>query len=213
MNKKKIIIIALSLVLFLVAGAFVSLFGKQDFEKVKDKINEATKQETVVNDNLIYNANFKINSRNISKFNQDNITTYEDKFLDGWNKTNFNGSTFEVVQVENGMFVSVVGEENKALSMQQPIEDDSAVIGQSITMSFSVNGVVYSKSFTETIDGEYYALGIDNGLYLQMFRHSDGSSVFYVEFRTGFEGILNWVKLETGTVFTGYSDGPSSYNG
>ncbi len=213
MNKKKIIIIALSLLLIFVAGAFVALFGKQDFEKVKNKINEATKQETVVNDNLIYNANFKINSRNIAKFNQDNITTYEDKFLDGWNKTNFTGSTFEVVQVENGMFVSVIGEENQALSMQQPIENDGAVIGQAITMSVSVNGVVYSKTFSETIDGEYYALGIDSGLYLQMFRHSEGSAVFYVEFRAGFEGILNWVKLETGTVFTGYSGGPSSYNG
>ena len=207
MKKKKITIIVLSLVLFLVAGAFVGLFGKQDMQKIKDTFQQ---EETVNLSNLIYNADFSINKDNVKEVTNETVSTYGKAILDGWYFTAFDAESYVAVPLSNGLYVKVVGETGH-LSLQQHIYDAGAVIGQTVTMSFSVNNIVYTKTFTANVEGQYYSLGNDNGLLASMTRHIDGKVSFYLDFKNNFDGILNWVKLEKGSVFTGYSDGPSTF--
>lgn len=209
--KKIITISAVVLLLIATLGTFAAFFGKNDFAKVKDKWNDIKdkfQQEEVVQDNknLISNSNFQINTTGITIFTEETALDSEKNtfvFMDGFvsDVGAAQGSDFELYAVENGLYVKNMSE-TANVSVSQYITDSSKIFGQDVTVSFSYNGVVYSKSFN-FIEGEEYKLATDKLCYTLTYSQN-GSVVFTLKLEKGFEGIINWVQLELGSVFTGY---------
>lgn len=199
LKNKKIVIIALSLVLFLVAGVFISLFGKQDFEKVKDKINNSTQTESNVNVNLLKNSDFSINNSGLNIFDQESDSTI---FLDDWVLRGVADMEYTIYQVSDGLLIQTG--ESSTIGLWQNIDGVNSFINREITLSFSCDGIVYSK--TDTLS--------DTKTFMKIFQPSLQAVVelkisqdyVAVGFNVleGFNSTLNWIKLEFGNVFTGY---------
>ena len=213
-NKIKKILTISGIVLLMIAtlGTFAAFFGKNDFSKVKDKWNDIKdkfQQEEVVeaSPNLIYNSNFKINTTGSSIFNNSN-----ELIFDGWKINTTENPNYEMVLVEDGLFVKVpTAEVSDNIDIGQHIMDSESVIGQVVTMSISLDGVVYSKTLHIENDNDWsYSLNTDK-LVLTLVHYTKGISQFIVRFKTGFEGTINWVQLEQGSIFTGYAEGPAEY--
>ena len=206
MNKKKIIIIALSLVLFLVAGAFVSLFGKQDFEKVKDKIN-INQEETVEIRNLLYNSDFSINTSGKELFSSEDGVKYGTKFFDGWSDNCGTCTDYLLYSTNSGLYAKI-GADTSSLDLVQYIDFGKDYVGKDYTLTISVNGVVYSKSFN-FINGTEYILNTGSFVVVFSMTTDSGYLKCVIQFKPSFDGEINWVQLEKGLIFTGHSEGPS----
>ena len=207
MNKKKIIIIALSLILFLVAGVFVSLFGKQDIQKIKDNISNSVQSETNVNQNIIQNSNFSINTTGNTLLNQDNIKN-GDVFLDDWLFCSQDNHQFTSYLVPTGLYMRNDGTER--FTICQDVSEGVILYGnKEVTLTISVDDIVYSVTGVLT-ENDSLVINVFSGennvsntsvlLYI-----STGVLSFNISFNEGANFIMNWVKLELGNVFTGYS--------
>lgn len=203
---KKITIIVLSIMLIGLLGAIVALFGKSDFAKLKDKIKDNTQEEVVVaSKNMVRNSNFQTNTTDIKVFNAENSGTQGDVFMDGWYNfdINFSGTDYLVYAVDNGLYIQYNSEGN--ISIGQDLETPEAVIGQTCTMSMSVNDVVYTKVIS-IIDQEWFTMQCDELSLAVIYNStSTGEVSFVIKANQGFEGVVNWVQLELGDVFTGHA--------
>ena len=218
MNKKtkKILIIALSVMLVGLIGAMGAIFGKDDLNKAKDKFNELTEQEVVVETkNLVYNADFQINTTGIDIYNETNATKYQDPIFDGWNMTTTvdteNPQAFILRETDDGLYVNTEGQ----VAIYQAILDDEKIIGKTVTFSFSVNDVVYSKTFKIDEPETEYKVVAGSTLVVNYIRYRLENGTYQSKvvcgFHSGFEGVLNWVQIEQGDVFTGFGQGPATY--
>ena len=206
-RNKKILIIALVLALFLVAGVFVALFGKQDVQKIKDNFsnNEQTTVAPTTNGNILLNSNFALNSSGVVMFNKDNIKS---SFVDNWQCDPGEDVVFTSYQVPEGIYVRNEG--TASLVFYQDVAEGVKLYGnKEVTLTISVDGVVYSKTGVLTSDKEL-VLNVYSGAErisytsVALFINSGKLSVS-IKFMGGANFTLNWVKLELGNVFTGYS--------
>ena len=216
MTKTKRIIMTVVIILLLIAtcGVFLAFFGKDDFTKVKDKWKDTFQQEEVVeNRNLIYNGDFKINTTENTIFNSENVTAYNTPMVDGWHSETGLVEGATLIVSEDGIYAKI--SEDYASShflFGQNVQNIDSVFGKVVTLTFSVDDVVYSKTFNfEIVDKNYEVVSTD-GLSLALCRYpSNGISNVVITLKAGFEGTINWIQLEEGSVFTGYSAGPSEY--
>ena len=207
-NKIKKIITISAVVLLMIAtlGTFAAFFGKSDFVKVKDKWNDIKdkfqQEEVVSNVNLLSNSNFQINTSGIDVFTNENAGTINSTFMDGWMNPNGKECVFEMNIVDNGLFVKVSEDSANEFHIKQSLNEPGLVIGQTVTMSFSVNDIVYSGTVS-LVDGVWNRIDGSGVEYSMVLQSAGGVSVF-VCFEQGFEGVVNWVQLELGNTFTGY---------
>lgn len=210
-KNKKILVIVLSFVLLTVIALSASIFGRTDWNNLKDKIDDLTQKEEVVETkNYIYNADFSINTTGISVFTEENCAnetkhTYE--FMDGYvSDTGINSDCdFELYSVVNGLYVKNMSE-TANVSVSQYIRNSKDLIGNDVTMSFSYNGVIYVKTFN-FVEGEEYKLSTGKLCYTLSYTQNS-VVIFTLKIEPGFEGVINWIQLELGNIFTGFSEGP-----
>jgi len=201
---KKILIIALSVLLIGLIGAMGAIFGKEDWSKVKDKINDIT-QEEVVNNNILLNSDFSAES---------DVLTYDETALtDGSNghifkdwqllSTQTENCDFEVTKVGAGLFIKSVG--SGTFQVAQTIKDGvTKYADKTLTISVSINGVVYSDTFCIGADEEFQMTALEKlGVRIATYI-SSGNMKVMVMVNGPVEAVVNWVQLEEGSVFTGY---------
>ncbi len=207
-SKKNILIIAVSLLFVAVIGIFASFFAKDDLGKVKDKIDNFIEQEesTVGNNNFVKNSNFAINTSGVEVFDETTNTKVDSALLDDWTIYYYNDTCpeFTAYQVNDGFYVR--NESDTYFQINQVIDEGVAKLGnKEITLTVSVDDVVYSvtSTLTSTEKVELTNLG-DPNIYLAMFEQY-GMCCLTLRFYTGVEATINWVKVELGSVFTGYN--------
>lgn len=213
---KKIIIISVVVLLLLgTLGTFLAFYGRDDFNYVKNKVENAfVKEELTENRNLIYNSDFSINTSGIDVFTQETSTKYGDPLFDGWILNHGNCDNFKLYSTDSGLYLKVDETANLHFDMSHRVMNSSGFLGDTFTMTFSLDGVVYSKTFDLTLANTEYRLS-SNHLVATFSKYSSSTSYTYVtvniQANAGFEGTINWIQLEFGDVFTGYSQGPSTY--
>lgn len=213
---KKIIIISVVVLLLLgTLGTFLAFYGRDDFNYVKNKVENAfVKEELTENRNLIYNSDFSINTSDINVFTQETSTKYGDKLFDGWFLMHGNCEGFELYSTDKGLYLKVDEEATHHFDMAHRIMNSSDYLGDKFTMAFSLDGIVYSKTFDLTLANTEYRLS-SNHLVATFTKYTNSTSNTYVtvdiQANAGFEGTINWIQLEFGDVFTGYSQGPLTY--
>lgn len=214
MNKIKKIITISAIILLLVAtlGTFAVFFGKEDFAKIKDKWNDTFQKEEVVveSSNLIKNSNFQTNTTGITTFTSENVTSYHTAMFDEWKSESAMGEGALIVVTENGLYAKFPEEysldsTSTDFMIGQYVEGIDNVFGQVVTLTFSVDNVVYSKTFEFSEKDYHYSVGTVDNLLVSMCRYSTTNlSNVVLKFNAGFEGVVNWIQLEQGSVFTGY---------
>ncbi len=203
---KKILTISLVTLLAIgTLGVSLAFFGRDDFNWVKNKVENAFVQDvTKESNNLLKNSNFAINSSEVAVFDETNVTL-NNPLVDNWNYFTNDTSTvsFTAYQVEEGLYVKNSG--NTTFHLSQILNEDKEMyIDRDVTLSLSLNGVVYSvsKYFTESSS---VTLGVTSnfGSTVKIIVEKGKCSVS-MYFNAGFEGVINWVQFEEGAVFTGY---------
>lgn len=202
MNKKKIIIIALSLLLFFVAGAFVGIFGKQDVQKIKDKFNNSTQTEININVNLLKNSNFSLNDSGIREFNETNVTDARE-FINNWKITLIDGAQFVMYQVNDGLYIRT--ESNVGFGIYQSVSEvEEKLANRDLTLTISVDDVVYSTTGILTDVNNRFSLYLASSQIVASLNIDSGVVAVNFNVNANSNFTVNWVKLELGNVFTGY---------
>lgn len=203
---KKILLISLVVLLAVgTLGMSLAFFGKDDFTWVKNKVEDAfvQEEETKENVNLISNSNFKINTSGVTEFTQANVTKYKDPFVDDWYSMHGDCDNFLVIPVDNGLYIKVDESASQHLDISQNMKSSEGFLGETFTVSFSVDDVVYSKTFVLELTATEYRLSTGS-LLATITKHAGTHTSLTIQVKAGFEGTVNWVQVEKGDVFTGY---------
>ena len=215
---KKVLIGSLvSLLAIGTLGTSLSFFGRDDFNKAKDTIKDAfvKEEDAVVTKNILCNTDFQVNTTGKSVFTQADISKVNDLCVNGWASNTTANDTFDFVlmPVEDGLYAKLSETQNGEVRLLQHITAEK-VLGKTLTLSFSVNNVVYTNVFYFDV-AQREVLYSNSGLNFAIISSADtetsGVVSFIVGFKPSFEGVLNWVQLEVGDVFTGYAQGSTSY--
>jgi len=204
-KSKKILIIVLSIMLFGLFMAYAAMYGKEDYNKVKDKVNEIT-QEEVINNNILLNSDFSAES-DVLTYDETALTDGSDGHIfENWQllSTQTENCDFEVTKVGAGLFIKSVG--TGTFQVAQTIRNGiTKYADKTLTISASINGVVYSDTFSIGADEEFQMsalekLGVRIATYI-----SSGNMKVMIMVNGPVEAVVNWVQLEEGSVFTGYN--------
>ena len=205
---KKFLIIVLSVMLFGLIFASASIFGKDDWNNLKNKFNDLTQQEEVVSKNLVNNSDFKINTTGITIFNETNCTTETANLIDNWVISPYECIDFTIYQVSDGLMIFNDDADHKLSVRQRFTENNCAekYVNKDLTFTTSINGVVYSFSMNLEM-GKQATLKIPDGsVNIAVSTHPSINqlSVLY-EVSASSNVVINWAQLEEGSVFTGYN--------
>ena len=168
----------------------------------------ATKDE-IINDNLLKNSNFKLNTNGLSEYT--GVDTYT---VDKWRQfIDLDGS---VMTSDNGI---ILDNTNGAVTLGHFLENSSAFAGKTVTLSTRI-----LQLSDETPDGSIYIGGNDTPLadilisdklvkdewvtlsvtYTLPDELTNFCAVFYLGTKTQGQILINWVKLELGSIATEY---------
>lgn len=163
----------------------------------------------VQNPNLLINPNFAINQRGKSEY----TTTAKTYTVD---RTASNRSVITPLQGGGIKFNVLSGQSNPYL--QQVIENATPLVGEQLTFSAKVDGVVYSHTITTVVPSAnsttaFYDKTFHFGSYLvglQLVKYKPQSNPYPVlqvtwTFAQPNNTIINWWKLEIGSVATPFS--------
>lgn len=199
---KKILIIALTVLLVGLIGAMGAIFGKEDWNKVKDKISDIA-QEDVVDNNLLLNSDFSKNTSGVVVY--DETITVGTYIVDNWKfyASTTEGLDFVLSQTGSGLYIN---NSSRGFSITQSIANGaSKYADKDLTLTFSVNDIVYSATFNIGIDETFTLESADNiNAMVGMYITTDSCSL-YLQVKDVTEVVINWIQLEEGTVFTGYN--------
>lgn len=155
------------------------------------------------NPNLIINGDFRVNQRGKTSYTGAIYT------IDRWQ-----GSAYLTVtpQANGGVVLSSNGGQSYFI---QRIEDTDALWGKTITMSFSVNGVVYSATGTlpsnipsqgdSFITSDWVNSSIRARLYYYL---SSKTLAFTIDINNNATATIDYTKLEIGSIATAFSPRP-----
>lgn len=213
---KKILIIVLSVMLIGLVLASASIFGKDDWNNLKDKFNDLTQQEEVVveSKNALKNSDFSINTKEITVFDETvhPVPGSTTTMIDNWYLNKADGQTasdekvvkYTAYQTEDGLYFKNTGDYD--LSLQQVIEEGVVkYANKEMTLSISIDDVVYTA--TGVLSG-YHSISIKIGTLQSAYAtvlFSQNSCNVQVDLKAGSNVTINWVQLEEGNVFTGYN--------
>ena len=168
----------------------------------------ATKEE-IINDNLLKNSNFKLNTNGLNEYV--GADTYT---VDGWRQfIDLNGS---VKTSDNGI---ILDNTNGTVSFGQFLENSSAFAGKTVTLSARI-----MQLSEETSDGSIYIGGNNTPLADVLIEDkltkdewvtlsvtctlpdelTNFNAVFYLGAKTQGQILVNWAKLELGSIATEY---------
>ena len=154
------------------------------------------------NPNLLINGDFRVNQRGQVSYNAYGYTV--DRWLLG-------GTGIEITPINNGLQIVRTSSANLSQRIELPFE---SLAGKTVTISCSINGIVYSKSGTvpssqPASDSSTISLNLNNLGYLSLITKGTGSSYGYnVYFSNQSSYTINWVKLELGSVATPFNPRP-----
>ena len=209
---KKILIIALSVLLVGLVGAMGAIFGKTDWNNLKNKVNEIINQEEIVETkNLIYNSDFSINTSGKTVFSSEDGVAIGTEFFDGWFDNRGTSTDYTLYSTTSGMYAKIGEDAGTRFDIVQHISSSEGLIDNVYTMAISINDVVYSKTFT-LVQGEFVYLDIEPLAVTMTLASDNGFLRQFIGLQPGFEGIVNWIQLEEGNIFTGYAQGPLTYS-
>ena len=172
----------------------VSGYNVEEYNHLKNTV------ESFSNPNLLINGDFRVNQRGqttyggtANKFCVDRWKLQEDTLsYDVATKTFTNTST------------------EKWGYFYQKLEDSSLLIGKTVTMSAKVDGVIYSKTVnipSTLSNGSLGYLNIPKGnMYLNVY--SDGLIGFVFGLKSNSSEIVEYVKLEFGSIVTPFTPRP-----
>lgn len=208
---KKILLISLVVLLAIgTLGMSLAFFGKDDFTWVKNKVEDAfVKEEEIVQStkNIALNSNFAINNTENDYYDETVLTSNIGMVVDNWKYLCTADDTyvrdFIMYQTDEGLYIRNDG--TAAFNLIQTIDEGIAKYSnKELTLTFSVDGVVYSKTGVLT---EIRGIGVSsNGPVksnVNIFL-SNGQCNLAVSVGAGTNSTVNWVQLEEGNVFSGY---------
>lgn len=208
---KNILIIALSIMLVGLIGAMGAIFGKTDWNNLKNKVNELTQQEEVVETkNLLLNSNFQLDSSDIVFKTNENVAV-KNNIVDDWIRQGSSDATFEIYKSQAGLHVNVTdsGSSDGFYIQQYFCREFGKYSDMPLTFSTSVNGVIYSNTFefNDENKGEIQIFELFSSVNIGFaYLEVDGAGYKVLFKVTGpVEFVINWVQVEEGNVFTGYN--------
>ncbi|HCT64468.1 MAG TPA: hypothetical protein DIC60_04240 [Lachnospiraceae bacterium] len=147
---------------------------------------------TFSNSNLLINGDFQVWQRGTSFTNVGGVYT-----ADRWRMAN---SSYQLVEkVADG--THIIGSANTSAYAYFQYNFESS-LNFPVTISFKVNSTYYSKTFTAISTS---GITTDDGLILAYFATS---TQFNFRIKGGFDGVINWVKGELGSVATPFVPRP-----
>lgn len=183
--------------------ASASIFGKEDWNNLKDKVNDLTQQEeTIVSNNILENSNFKATTKPGTIFTEADVEMGA-YFVDNWHFVVNDASSFEIYQSANGVYVN-----NKEgyFSIRQRLDNALGLYdNKEVTLTMSLNDVVFSISGVLSSDNEIL-LSTNNNVFAVATLIYDMDCLYVnISFKEVGEFTVNWVQLEEGSIFTGYN--------
>ena len=168
-------------------------------KELDDKITNLVNFNGVSNPNLLINADFRVNQRGQTTYSNINVFC-----VDRWKLQD----TELIYDVATKTLTNT--KTNGWCYMFQKIEDSAVLKGKTVTISAKVDGVIYSKTVeipTTLTNGALEYLNIDKGnIFLQVYSNSIIGFVFGL--KPNQSEIIEWAKLEIGSVATAFSPRP-----
>ena len=170
-----------------------------DANEENDKIELHIDNNTISNPNLLINGDFRVNQRGQASY------TGSIYGLDRWQ-----GSDHLTVtpQSNGGVQLSASGGQGYYI---QRIEDTDSLWGKTLTMSFSINGVVYSATSTlpnsrPTAGGTHIETIWVNGIVrARLYYYASSHLLSYtLDIANGNTVTIDWSKLEISSVVTAF---------
>lgn len=185
-----------------------SLYASNIAENVANQLSSLGANDKVEfkgsNPNLLINGDFRVNQRGQTSYSG---TVYG---IDRWQ-----GSAYLTVapQENGGVVLSVNGGTGYYV---QRIEDSEVLWGKTLTMSLSINGVVYSATATmpnsrPSQGNSYIATQWVNGMVrARLYYYASSHLLAYtIDITDGYTVTIDYAKLEFGSVATAFS--PRTY--
>lgn len=172
-----------------------------EIKNVDDKVDKKANQSDLnqlSNPNLIVDSDFQLWPSGITIKSRYGSTYLMDKWMS--NQVIENGATY--TKVASGLQItSDVG--NSSAGIQQNIETGYKFHGKNVTLSASVNGVLFSHTFMLP-DNNYSQYWVTDKVLLQVSTDSSKNILGVIISLVGenVSNVINWVKLELGSLAT-----------
>ncbi len=156
----------------------------------------------ISNPNILINSNFKINQRGANVYNSSNYGYSVDR----WALTSGSSAwvNSRLVQNDNGS-ITVYNNYSAAIDVNQPIERDVIINGETYTLSATVDGVRKSVTFVADLDMSAASITFTNATVLfAKFFNSNTDYRAILRTNPGEIVTYNNVKLEQGNIATAY---------
>lgn len=172
-------------------------------DDIDDKLRDYVVDNTGSNPNLLINGDFRVNQRGASAYGGGNETLNYGP--DRWGISDGDGGSAKFLMSAHTLFTTN-GSGWASISYMFDKDFIQSLLNKHVTFTVSVNGHIESKSFIVTTSTTQ---SFSNGDLLCVFRISD-INTGKIELRTSSSNgsDIDWVKLEIGSVFTGYSPRP-----
>lgn len=157
-----------------------------------------------IGNNILINSDFKINQREVINWalTKSNRNLYT---VDMWKGMSYQASDSEgsVTIIKNNSGITITNNSNNTACIYQKIEDWTGFVGKQLSLSASIDSIVYKVSAKITNETKQHGISTDFGIvaiYTKQDTHMDAE--IYVN--SGKTVTINWVKLETGFTATRY---------
>lgn len=181
--------------------------GKELINLMNDTVSEATLlsgetahnaageqivgQFTPYTPNLLDNGDFSVNQKGLTEYTEGGYT------VDRWKAHK------GLVLTKTDTGINLQNTTDGTLSFLQLLSHSHKLLGKTVTMSISVNGVVYTKTTvipTTSPNASSPAMGIPNVVSVYVYYQADGNLAFVVRVVAGVSLSVEWAGLFPGAV-------------
>lgn len=170
-------------------------------ESSENGYTQSTINSIIYRPNIIINSNFKVNQRGKTEYSG-NRTYCVDRWII------MNG--FVATPTENGLKLKNVGTTYSYADMVYYIDNSKALTGKKLTLSLSINDVIYKKTYNLKEDMPIENIVVsgfgDIRITYSSNRNLYGIGIYDTNSQNPNrnENVINWVKLEIGEIATQY---------